>query len=251
MKQLRINEEVISWETLQVDEDSVLVNFDELSTYGKTLSEAERTAFQKRFKNLVYDRLSPFFPIPLELELPFRHNHINVDFGTNELAKPNLIEYQYILEGYDEEWSPVLKKTSATFGNIQEGDYTFKVKARFIGPSSGEASQWTEPISYSFKVLPPWYRTWWAYAIYAVAFLSLIYPVHKYQRNLVIKAEQEKARERELAQAKEIEKAYTKLEAAHENLKSTQAQLIQQEKLASLGQLTAGIAHEIKTRSIL
>jgi signal transduction histidine kinase len=62
----------------------------------------------------------------------------------------------------------------------------------------------------------------------------------------VIKAEQEKARERELAQAKEIEKAYTKLEAAHENLKSTQAQLIQQEKLASLGQLTAGIAHEIK-----
>lgn len=246
LKQVRINEEVISWETLKIGEDSTLVNFDELSTYGKILNEADRSAFQKRFKNLAYDRLSPFFPIPLDLELPYRHNHINIDFGTNELAKPNLVEYQYILEGYDEEWSPILKKTSATFGNIQEGDYTFKVKARFIGPSAGEASQWTEPISYSFKVLPPWYRTWWAFAIYAVAFLSLFYPVHRYQRNMVIKAEQEKARERELAQAKEIEKAYTKLEAAHENLKSTQAQLIQQEKLASLGQLTAGIAHEIK-----
>jgi len=58
--------------------------------------------------------------------------------------------------------------------------------------------------------------------------------------------EREKNRERELAQAKEIEKAYHKLELSHEDLKSAQQQLVQQEKLASLGQLTAGIAHEIK-----
>jgi signal transduction histidine kinase len=55
-----------------------------------------------------------------------------------------------------------------------------------------------------------------------------------------------KSRERELAQAKEIEKAYHKLEQAHQALKSTQAQLIQSEKMASLGELTAGIAHEIQ-----
>jgi signal transduction histidine kinase len=49
-----------------------------------------------------------------------------------------------------------------------------------------------------------------------------------------------------LAQAKEIEKAYNQLGQAHENLKATQAQLIQSAKMASLGELTAGIAHEIQ-----
>jgi two-component system, NtrC family, sensor kinase len=49
-----------------------------------------------------------------------------------------------------------------------------------------------------------------------------------------------------LQKAAELKSAYQKLELAHENLKSTQSQLIQSEKMASLGQLTAGIAHEIQ-----
>ena len=56
----------------------------------------------------------------------------------------------------------------------------------------------------------------------------------------------EEARERELAHAQEIRQAHTELQQTHEHLKTTQQQLIQQEKMASLGQLTSGIAHEIK-----
>jgi len=65
-------------------------------------------------------------------------------------------------------------------------------------------------------------------------------PFHFYQK------ERQKTQEMELAHAKEIEKAYRNLEVAHETLKSTQSQLIQSEKMASLGELTAGIAHEIQ-----
>lgn len=251
IKELRLSEEVISWHSLSKEYKGIAVNtfsrtVDELIVYGKGLSDSEREDLQDRFKGIEFDSISSFYPLPQNLVLPFRNNDINIDFGVDELAKPYLIEYQYILEGYDEKWSPILKKTTANFGNIQEGAYTFKVKARYTGPSDAGAGEWTEPISYSFEVLPPLYRTWWAYLIYGLLFVSLIYPITIYQRNQVIKAENEKTKERELQHAKAIEVAYTELATTHENLKETQAQLLHSEKMASLGELMAGIAHEIQ-----
>jgi len=70
-------------------------------------------------------------------------------------------------------------------------------------------------------------------------FIGGVFAIDRYQRRRLIKKERDRAREKELEQAKEIENAY-------EDLKAAKDQLVQQEKLASLGQLTAGIAHEIK-----
>jgi signal transduction histidine kinase len=88
-------------------------------------------------------------------------------------------------------------------------------------------------------ISPPWWKTWWAYIIYGVMFLAVFLAVHRVQQQRTIRIERQKAQVKELAQAKEIEKAY-------HDLRSTQAQLIQSEKMASLGELTAGIAHEIQ-----
>lgn len=256
IKQIRINEEVIPWHTLAGEDSSrtgskavadlFTQTSNELITLGRKLSPEERQNLRERFKGISFESVAGFFPIPEKLTLPYRHNHLNIEYGSNEMAKPFLVEYQYMLEGYDQEWSPVLKRTSATFGNIQEGNYRFLVKSRFAGTSESNAGAWSEPISFEFSVLPPWYRSWWAYTIYGLLALSLIYPINIYLRNRVLKAEREKAKERELQHAKEIEKAYQELASTHENLKSTQSQLIQAEKMASLGELTAGIAHEIQ-----
>ena len=86
--------------------------------------------------------------VPQNLKLPYQFNKITFDFGTHELAHPNLVVYQYRLEGYDKDWSPVTKNTSATYGNMHEGNYTFKVKARYTGLTEGNAGNWTKPISY-------------------------------------------------------------------------------------------------------
>jgi C4-dicarboxylate-specific signal transduction histidine kinase len=73
----------------------------------------------------------------------------------------------------------------------------------------------------------------------AFVFSELHFFVNRIIRNRIIEKERMKSREKELLQAKEIEKAYNEL-------KATQQQLIQSEKMASLGELTAGIAHEIQ-----
>ena len=255
IREVKINEEAIAFHTLAnnniQNNAGTLIStpvyfMDEMITYGKSLSKYERQNLWHKFKGLKFDGIRKFYNIPENLVLPYKHNRITIEFGTNELTRPQLVEYQYMLEGYDKEWGPVVKNTSATFGNIREGNYTFKVKAHYTGPSIQSADNWTEPLSYNFKVLPPWYRSWLAYIFYAVVLGLMVWQVHLFQKERTLRAEREKTQKRELEHAKEIEKAYQNLEVAHENLKATQSQLIQSEKMASLGELTAGIAHEIQ-----
>jgi signal transduction histidine kinase len=157
-----------------------------------------------------------------------------------------MIKYQYMLEGYDEDWSSLSDNTSAIFGNMYEGKYTFKVKA--LSPEG----VWSKPIIYAFTILPPWWRTWWAYGSYVVAFGGCLWGFTHY-RSRQLRAEKRLLEQKVslrtaevLQQKEEISAQRDQLENTIHALKSTQTQLIQKEKMASLGELTAGIAHEIQ-----
>jgi signal transduction histidine kinase len=151
------------------------------------------------------------------------------------------VAFKYRLTGYDSDWITASGDRRAIYTNLPFGDYTFQVIA------SNNDGVWNEAGALlNFTITPPWWRTWWAYGLYILLFALCLYGADHYQRRRLIRKERERAKEKELEQAREIEKAYLNLEVAHKNLKAAQSQLVQQEKLASLGQLTAGIAHEIK-----
>jgi signal transduction histidine kinase len=180
--------------------------------------------------------------------LAHNQNNISIDYTGIHYSNPARNRFSYILENYDAGWRDVGLQRTAYYPNLPPGDYVFRVKA---ANSNGVWNE--EGISMHILINPPWWRTIWAYLLYGLLLAGALFAVDRSQRKRLFRKERERAREKELAQAKEIEKAYTdlgkahkNLEKAHTNLKAAQDQLVQQEKLASLGQLTAGIAHEIK-----
>ena len=238
IEKIKVNSEEICWNNLTqkikkgTTTDSLVLINEMMTTFGKLLSASELDNMRNKYASVRFDSISGFYPIPKNLVLPYEDRNLTIDFAAIEPAKPKQVKYQYKLEGYDKNWSPLSNSTTAVFGNIREGKYRIKLKA--FGPYG----TWSER-DYEFEILPPLHRTWWAYAFYGLCIFAGLYFVDRIMRKRLIERERTKAREKELAQAKEIEKAY------HE-LKTTQALLIHSEKMASFGELSAGIAHEIQ-----
>ena len=164
--------------------------------------------------------------------LNYNENSFSFEITPIHFSSPTDNKAEYMLNNYDPEWRVSEVGQKAYYFNIPAGKYTLKIRAYNLNGVMSEKD-------IVIIINPPWWRTWWAYTLYAAIFILASFIVNRIIRNRILEKERSKNREKELEHAKEIEKAY------HE-LKLTQAQLIQSEKMASLGELTAGIAHEIQ-----
>ena len=170
--------------------------------------------------------------------LSHEERDITFEFAALDFDTPEESIYAYKLENYDDVWIDNENRRTATYTNLSPGDYIFNVKA------ANSLGIWNEEgASVLISILPPWWRTWWAFCLYGVMLILGVALNYRYQRSRLIAKERLRA-EREKAKA--IESTNNELNRALKHLTETQDQLIHTEKMASLGQLTAGIAHEIK-----
>ena len=195
IQHVNINHEKISWHSLQSagvpkSEFLTLSNIvpayvnDELNVFGKKLNEKERDSLISKFRKVEFDKISPFNAIPENLVLPFTHNSISFDFLGIETTKPYLVRYQFMLEGSDEKWSPLSSRTTVEYSNLWHGSYTFKLRA--IGPE-GLTSQTTR---FNFKILPPWWFSWWSITLYILfIFITIMGTRHYEMKRIMLKNE--------------------------------------------------------------
>ena len=166
-----------------------------------------------------------------EIRLGHTQNSFSFDFAALDYTNPGVIHYRYMLQGYDNQWHDAGEQHRAYFFSIPVGHYIFRVMA------VNSNNVWSEK-DITVIISPPWWTTWWAILIF-VAILAAVIWLIVYFRSRQLR------RANKLLEEK-IDHRTKQLQESLENLKSTQKQLIQSEKMASLGELTAGIAHEIQ-----
>lgn len=114
-----------------------------------------------------------------QILLPYRLNAIRIQFASPNFERTSENEFQYCLEGFDADWSSWTAETKKDYTNIPEGRYTFRVRARNVHRQEMPAAE------LSLVILPPWYRAPWAYGVYVLAALALVFVLVRW-RTLVL-----------------------------------------------------------------
>ena len=110
-------------------------------------------------------------------EITLKHDQTNItlEFAALNYVYPQNNQYMFQLAGYDKEWIDLGFQRHATYTNLPSGKYIFNVKA------SNNSGIWNETgAKLVIWILPPPWRTWWAYLIYFVLFAGMIYAVMSY-----------------------------------------------------------------------
>lgn len=123
--------------------------------------------------------------LPLNLSLPYDKNHLTFEFSGVSLTAPISINYSFMLEGADEDWSPITNDSKAVYTNISPGTYTFKVRAGF-----GDELWQNRPVSFSFTIKPPFYKTTWFYLLMLTVALGIAYSYYTIRRSNIKITEQ-------------------------------------------------------------
>ncbi|MEZ4953651.1 MAG: ATP-binding protein [Saprospiraceae bacterium] len=140
-----------------------------------------------------------------EIRLPYSEKVFTFEFSAPYFVGTGQMNYRYKLEGFDEEWTDSDLEQKVTYTNLSPDKYCFKVIA---SDWDGAWISEEQGLTLNLYILPPWYRTWWAYLLWAVLFFGSIYWLYQFQLGRQL-AESEANRLKELDSIKS--KLYTNI----------------------------------------
>lgn len=134
-----------------------------LQLYGKEEGDNGDIKNVSESKQIVLDASQPVF---------------SIQYMALNYAYPKSAQFAYKLEGLDKDWNYVKYQKSATYRYLSPGIYTFKVKA------SNQDGTWNDSYAkVDIRILPPWYKSWWAYCVYSIFTGMAVYAFIHYKSN--------------------------------------------------------------------
>lgn len=140
-------------------------------------------------------------------KITLNHNQsvFTIEYGSISYTRPEKNQYAYFLEGFDKQWNYVENVRNATYTNLPQGEYVFKVK------SANNDGVWNKkPLELKLEIRPPWWKTKVAYLIYVLSFILIFYGVvlflrTRFREKEAVKFEREKRLQEEQLNKKKIQ----------------------------------------------
>ncbi len=105
-----------------------------------------------------------------EISLKYNQNFFTFEFAALDFIVPEKNQYAYFLEGFEDDWIYSGIRRTANYTGVPPGNYTFKVKG------SNNDGYWNEEGTYiTVYISPPYWKTWWAYLVYVLTSITIIY----------------------------------------------------------------------------
>lgn len=132
------------------------------------------------------------------ITLNYAQSTFSIDFAALSYTAPNMNRYAYRMDGLDNDWTHLETNRKVYFTELAPGTYTFRVKAL-----NGDTGSYGKPAVLTIRILPPLWKTWWAYALYATVIVCLAYFIIRHfvhrakerNRRLLERMEYDKERE--------------------------------------------------------
>ncbi|PLX13934.1 MAG: hypothetical protein C0598_02535 [Marinilabiliales bacterium] len=154
--------------------ENVIVNGNNIDFVELHLNKEKNVNQDIRFSGL-----QPYIYTPDNLSLPYNMNHLTFNCGATDWFYNHKIEFQYKLEGYDQDWNEETTNSMADYKNLSPGHYNFKLRAK------GAFGKWSDIVEYKIIIRNPYWLSWWAFIIYLLIIVGFIWLIIDWRVNIV------------------------------------------------------------------